>query len=363
MAYLSGRYPNPTPKPGGRQQQLAQTAGPVDDQTEEEKRRKRLQQGAGRAPGQQAPWATPGSSAVTTGGPSRNPFASSVYARPAQTMQGPTVATFSARPQAPQDQGSLPLWRKLTAGSTPGAPGGTTGGMFAPTFSAPGGGPGGGGPQGPVSQFMQTIPIGGPPKLPTPAAPPGGGMAMPPGVPANIPLPGGGNIPLSGGNLGNVLGAILPSQPGGGTPWNPPKQGGSTSGNKPYEAPEPGSPGFVPPGGGAPAPGGGGPVPPVASLLPPPPMQGPPPGIPTGGYTAPGGGMQGPPPGNYGLGPTQGNVAPGGGYQSAYQQPSGPAPAGTPAPKRGGVYYDAQGTPYAFGPNGPPPGASRVVYY
>ena len=302
-----------------------------EEQLSEEEKKRRRQMGGG-APGQQAPWATPGSTATTSGGSSRNPFSGSVYARPAQTMQGPTVASVSAKAPTPTD--TLPLWQKLTQGSSPGAPGGGSGGMFAPTFGSPGGGGGGGGQGAGGPQFMQTIAMGPPPSAPK--APSIGGISLGGGG-GGFKLPGPGAEGPGGdggpqmpqmppGGLGGILGAMMPQQN------QPPKQqGGSKQGPKPYEAPEPGDANWKPPsmGGGGPQMGQG-PLPPVASLLPPPaPMPGP-------------------------------------GTMPSYSPPQNTLPGGAPVPNTGTQYngsgYQPQagasgdrtppGTVYRWGPNG-----------
>jgi|GEM_PF-4441020 len=319
MAYT----PRRTTKP------ITATAGPIDE-TEEEKRKKRGQ--GGRSQTQQAPWRTPSNTATTSGGGGSNPFSASVYARPGQTMQGPAVASVSARPKRRDERD---LWSQLTniVGSTPSSPGGSgTGGMFMPTVAmgkppaaaaAPAGGGGGGG--GGIS-------LGGGP---------GPGMNLPPGLAGALP-PGLGNIPLSpgkpatpAGGIGSILGAMTgnpsgqsgfkPAQPkprvrGGGSRGKPPGQLGS----QPIEAPEPGD--FLPT---MPK----GPIPPVASMLPPPQVQMPPPPQAT----------QGPPPGYGGsipasaYAPSTGSQYNGSGYQPSNQPSSGGGPPGTQ---------------YRWGPNG-----------
>jgi hypothetical protein len=333
MAYGSrapGSAQGLTATSGGIRPQGKKQVGLGQEQLTEEEKRRRRQQLQGQ--GQQAPWATPSSTAMSTGGgPSRNPFAGSVYSRPAQTMQGPTVATFSARPQQQQED-TLPMWRSTkVAGSSPGAPGGGVGGgMFMPA----GGAGGGGGVQGPYQQFMQTIALGGPPPAPTPPRPPsmggislgGAGNGIPNGGFAGGMGPSGAPHPLGQlpQNAGGVMNAIQGALGGGGgsafAPPRPPQQGG---GSRPYEAPEPGDANWKPPSipQGPQLP----PMPPVASMLPPPPQM--------GGNTQP------PPPAFTPVQPVTGTGTQFNG--NAYQPQAGASGDRTPP-----------GTVYRWGPNG-----------
>jgi hypothetical protein len=267
--------------------------------------------------------------------------------------------------QAPVAQGSAAVSNRLLSGqggaapvaAQAGQPGGSSISAFvnalmgsggSSTSGFAGGGFGSAGPvagaggattrpsQRPSAQQPGTLPgvgAGGGPK------PPGGGIKLP-------GLPGGANLP---GNLpGKVQGAIKDigaKLPTGGfqlpSGLKPPKK-------KPaMEAPEPGSPNWKPPinpnipGMGLLEP----PKPPV--ITPPaPPVNfgggGPSFSTPTGGFTGAGTSTQQP--------------------TSGYQ-PAPPQQSVNPNGSRGGVYHNAQGVPYAFGPSGPPPGATNVVYY
>jgi hypothetical protein len=191
-----------------------------------------------------------------------------------------------------------------------------------------------------------------------PGVGPGGGP-KPPGGGGGFQLPGAAQLPSK---ISNVVGGVkdaLSGAGGGGFKLPGGLKAPALPKKKPaMEAPEPGSPNWKPPINPN-IPGGGLLEPPKPPVITPPPAVnfgggGPSFSTPTGGFTGAG---------TSGLGPTQSAYNPSGQYQGAYVQPSGPAPQGTAGTNKGGVYYNAQGVPAAFGPSGPPPGASRVVYY
>jgi len=239
-------------------------------------------------------------------------------------------ATQAAQPTAPGQQATPGLRTMLNA---------LTGAGTSSTSGFAGGGFGAGGPvAGAGGATTRPTPK---PAGPRPGPKPPGGM-KPPGLPG---LPG--NIP---GKVKDVISGL----PGGGGGFKlppglkPPKLPSMKPPKKPFEAPEPGDKNWNPniPGMGmldtsvSKPPvvfGGGGPS-----------------------FTTPTGGAGG----GFGGGPVSGG-APG---NVPYAPQSQPAPGGVgyttqQAANRGGVYHTPTGEPRAFGPSGPPPGATGVQWY